>query len=101
MKPSQRKRFKIIWIRSLSGVKAVLDNAITPLEERAELEVHPNPEGVKANPEEAVAARAAKLASTNIIDWKVEQKDDPVLYTVVKHLGLPGKLQRSSLDGSR
>ena len=42
--------------------------------------------GIKANPEEAVAARAAKLASTNIIDWKVEQKDDPVLYQVVKHL---------------
>ena len=31
------------------GVKAVLDNAITPLEEQAELGVHPNPEGVKAN----------------------------------------------------
>ena len=26
------------------GVKAVLDNAITPLEERAELGVRPNPE---------------------------------------------------------
>ena len=73
------------------GVKAVLDNAITPLEERAELEVHPNPEGVNANQEEAVAARAVKLASTNIIDWKVEQKDDPVLYQVVKHLRAPGK----------
>ena len=31
------------------GVKAVLDNAITPLEERAELGVCPNPEGVNAN----------------------------------------------------
>ena len=30
------------------GVKAVLDNAITPLEERAELGVHPNPEGMNA-----------------------------------------------------
>ena len=64
----------------------MLDNAITPLEERAEVGVRPDPEGVKANPEEAVAARAAKLASTNIIDWKVEQKEDPVLYQVVKHL---------------
>ena len=73
------------------GVKAVLDNAITPLEERAELGVRPNPEGVNANQEEAVAARAAKLASTNIIDWKVEQKEDPVLYQVVKHLRAPGK----------
>ena len=73
------------------GVKAVLDNAITPLAEWAELGVRSNPEGMKANQEEAVAARAAKLASTNIIDWKVEQKDDPVLYQVVKHLRLPGK----------
>ena len=68
------------------GVKAVLDNAITPLEERAELGVRPDPESRNANQEEAVAARAARLASTNIIDWKVEQKDDPVLYEVVKHL---------------
>ena len=48
------------------GVKAVLDNAITPLEERTELGVRPNPEGVKVNQEEAVVTRAAKLASTNI-----------------------------------
>ena len=82
------------------GVKAVLDNAITPLEERAELGVRPNPEGVKAHPEEAVAARAAKMASTNIIDWKVEQKDDP-LPSGEAPSGSPGNLQRSSLDGSR
>ena len=79
------------------GVKAVLDNAITPLEERAELGVRPNPEGVKANQEEAVAARAAKLASTNIIDWKVEQKDDPVLYQVVKHLRAPRETFKEAL----
>ena len=79
------------------GVKAVLDNAITPLEERAELGVCPDPEGVKANPEEAVAARAAKLASTNIIDWKVEQKDDPVLYQVVKHLRAPQETFKGAL----
>ena len=29
------------------GVKAVLDNAITPLEERAEVGVRPDPEGVR------------------------------------------------------
>ena len=34
------------------GVKAVLDNAITPLEERAELGVRPNPEGMSANQED-------------------------------------------------
>ena len=74
-----------------------MDNAITPLEERAELGVCPNPEGVKANPEEAAAARAAKLASTNIIDWKVEQKDDPVLYQVVKHLRAPRETFKEAL----
>ena len=79
------------------GVKAVLDNAITPLEERAELGVRPNPEGMNANQEEAVAARAAKLASTNIIDWKVEQKDDPVLYQVVKHLQAPQETFKEAL----
>ena len=50
-----------------------------------------------ANPEEAVAARAAKLASTNIIDWKVEQKDDPVLYQVVKHLRAPRETFKEAL----
>ena len=79
------------------GVKAILDNAITPLEERAELGVHPNPEGMKANQEEAVATRAAKLASTNIIDWKVEQKEDPVLYQVVKHLRAPRETFKEAL----
>ena len=79
------------------GVKAVLDNAITPLEEWAELGVRPNPEGVNANQEEAVAARAAKLASTNIIDWKVEQKEDPVLYQVVKHLRAPRETFKEAL----
>ena len=74
-----------------------MDNAITPLEERAEVGVCPDPEGVKANPEEAVAARAAKLASTNIIDWKVEQKDDPVLYQVVKHLRAPRETFKGAL----
>ena len=42
------------------GVKAVLDNAITPLEERAELGVCPNPEGVKANPEERCCRQSSE-----------------------------------------
>ena len=74
-----------------------MDNAITPLEERAELGVRPNPEGVKVNQEEAVVTRAAKLASTNIIDWKVEQKDDPVLYQVVKRLRAPRETFKEAL----
>ena len=82
---------------SYPGVKAVLDNAIAPLEERAELGVRPSPEGVNANQEEAVAARAAKLASTNIIDWRVERKDDPVLYQVVKRLRAPRETFKEAL----
>ena len=27
-----------------------------------------------------------RLATTNIIDWRLEQKEDPVLYQVAKHL---------------
>ena len=52
---------------------------------------------MNANQGETVAARAAKLASTNIIDWKVEQKDDPVLYQVVKHLRAPRETFKEAL----
>ena len=27
----------------------------------------------------------ARLATTNVTDWKLEQREDPVLYQVVKH----------------
>ena len=32
-----------------------------------------------------VSARPARLATTNITDWKLEQQEDPILYQVVKH----------------
>ena len=67
------------------GVKAVLDNAITPLTERAEQGVRPNPDNQKAGQEVTVGARPARLATTNITNWKLEQQEDPVLYQVVKH----------------
>ena len=35
--------------------------------------------------EETLGSRSARLATTNVIDWKLEQKEDPVLYQVVKH----------------
>ena len=34
-------------------------------------------------------ARPARLATTNVTDWKQEQKEDPVLYQVAKHLRAP------------
>ena len=67
------------------GVKAVLDNAITPLTERAKQGVRPDPDNQKASPEVTVGVRPARLATTNITNWKLEQQEDPVLYQVVKH----------------
>ena len=67
------------------GVKAVLDNAITPLTDRAEQGVRPNPNNQKAGQEVTIGVRLARLATTNITDWKLEQQEDPVLYQVVKH----------------
>ena len=67
------------------GVKAVLDNAITPLTKRAEQGVRPNLDNQKASPEVTVGARPARLATTNITNWKLEQQEDPILYQVAKH----------------
>ena len=67
------------------GVKAVLDNAITPLTKRAEQGVRPNPDSQKAGQEVTVGVRPARLATTNITNWKLEKQEDPVLYQVVKH----------------
>ena len=67
------------------GVKAVLDNAVMPLVDRAEQGVWPNPDCQNACQEKTLDARPTRLATTNVIDWKLEQKEDPVLYQVVKH----------------
>ena len=67
------------------GVKAVLDNAITSLNERAEQGVRPDLDHQKAGPEVTIGVRPARLATTNITNWKLEKQEDPVLYQVVKH----------------
>ena len=67
------------------GVKAVLDNAVTPLVDRAEQGVRPNPGRQNTCQEKTLDARPARLATTNVTDWKLEQKEDPVLYQVAKH----------------
>ena len=71
------------------GVKAVLNNAITPIEECAEQEVRPTPDCQGDSQEEAIVARPARLATTNVTDWKQEQKEDPILYQLAKHLRAP------------
>ena len=79
------------------GVKAVLDNTITPIKECAEQGVQPTPDCQEVCQEEAVGARPARLATTNVIDWKQEQKEDPVLYQVVKHLRAPHEMFKAAL----
>ena len=79
------------------GVKAVLNNTIMPIEEHAEQGVRPTPDGPGDCKEEAVEARPARLATTNVTDWKQEQKEDPVLYQVAKHLRAPPEIFKAAL----
>ena len=79
------------------GVKAVLDNAITPIKEHAEQGVRPTPDCQEGSQEVTVEARPARLATTNITDWKQEQKEDPVLYQVAKHLRAPHETFKAAL----
>ena len=80
-----------------SGVKAVLNNAITPIEECAEQGVKPTPDCQGDCQEETVEARPARLATTNVTDWKQEQKEDPVLYQVAKCLRAPRETFKAAL----
>ena len=79
------------------GVKAVLDNAIMPIEEHAEQGVRPTPDCQGDCQEEMVGARPTRLATTNVTDWKQEQKEDPVLYQVAKHLRVPQETFKAAL----
>ena len=79
------------------GVKAVLDNAITPIEERAEQGVRPTPDCQGDSQEETIVARPMRLATTNVTDWKQEQKEDPILYQVAKHLRVPRETFKAAL----
>ena len=54
------------------GVKAVLDNGITPLSERAKQGVRPSPDDQEVGQGVIVNVRPARLATTNITNWKLE-----------------------------
>ena len=82
---------------SYPGVKAVLDNTITPIKERAEQGVWPSSDCQEVCQKEMVEARPARLATTNVTDWKLEQKEDPVLYQVVEHLRAPHEMFKAAL----
>ena len=79
------------------GVKAVLDNAITPLNERAEQGVRPNPDNQEVGQGVIVDVRPARLATVNITNWKLEQQEDPVLYQAVKYRKAPKETFREAL----
>ena len=79
------------------GVKVVLNNAIMPIEEHAEQGVRPTPDCQGDCQQETVEARPARLATTNVTDWKQEQKEDPVLYQVAKHLRAPCETFKAAL----
>ena len=79
------------------GVKAVLDNAVMPIEERAEQGVRPTPDDQECSQEVMIGARPVRLATTNVIDWKQEEKEDPVLYQVAKHLRAPHETFKAAL----
>ena len=68
-----------------------------PLEERAEQGVRPTPNCQEGSQEVAVEAKFARLATTNVTDWKQEQKEDPVLYQVAKHLKVPHETFKAAL----
>ena len=79
------------------GVKAVLNNAIMPIEECAEQGVTPTPDCQGDSQEEMIVARPTRLATTNVTDWKQEQKEDPILYQVAKHLRVPHETFKAAL----
>ena len=79
------------------GFKAVLDNAITLIKERAEQGVRPTPDCQGDSQEETIVARPTRLATTNVTDWKQEQKEDPILYQVAKHLRVPRETFKAAL----
>ena len=46
--------------------------------------MRPDPDNQRAGPEVSIGVRPARLATTYITNWKLEQQEDPVLYQVVK-----------------
>ena len=68
-----------------------------PFKERAEQGVRPTPDCQKGSQEVTVEARPARLATTNVTDWKQEQKENPVLYQVAKHLRVPREKFKAAL----
>ena len=76
------------------GVQAVLDNACTPIMERGEAAQIRAEAGLNLPPAQACLAETltacpACMTTLYITDWKQAQKDDPVLFAIVKNLRSP------------
>ena len=67
------------------------------IEVHAEQGVRPTPDCQGDYQEGMVEARPTRLATTNVTDWKQEQKEDPVLYQVAKHLRAPQETFKAAL----
>ena len=87
------------WIPSSSSMEEPLSgsHAIMPIKEHAEQGVQLTPDCQEVCQEETVGARLVRVATTNVTDWKLEQKEDPVLYRVAKHLRVPHETFKAAL----
>ena len=65
-------------------VKAILDNADTPITERAEGVDNVLP--VRACLAETLSACPVKYTTLQVVDWKKAQREDPAVNTLVKNL---------------
>ena len=65
-------------------VKAMLDNANTPITERAEGGDNALP--IRACLAETISACPVKYTTLQVMDWKKAQRGDPALNTLVKNL---------------
>ena len=54
-------------------VKAILDNAVKPIESRAEAGTQP----LQTALAEVLEARPASLSTVHVTDWRKAQKEDP------------------------
>ena len=66
------------------GVKAMLDNADTPITERAEGGDDALP--IRACLAKTLSACPVKYTTLQVVDWKKAQREDPALSTLVKNL---------------
>ena len=68
-----------------------------PIKQCAEQGVWPSSDCQNVHQEEVVGARPTRMATTNVTDWKQEQKEDPVLYQLAKHLRAPREMLKTDL----